>query len=166
MNFHMRDFWSLLLWMFGAVKPYWVHCVFVIYENVLHSPSSRWQTCDHSPAVWVQMYFWRYNGSQRVYCKIYIYIYIFGWGCFDSDIVSPVLLCFHANNGELNRNKNRNHRLWGSCFTSAWKIWDQTRSCLVFFWSESESLNFSWSTTCSFMCETLTALGVHEIKTS
>lgn len=95
-----------------------------------------------------------------------IYIYIFGWGCFDSDIVSPVLLCFHANNGELNRNKNRNHRLWGSCFTSAWKIWDQTRSCLVFFWSESESLNFSWSTTCSFMCETLTALGVHEIKTS
>lgn len=162
MNFHMRDFWSLLLWMFGAVKPYWVHCVFVIYENVLHSPSSdTWSlySCLGSDVL-LKIQWFREGVLQN------IYIYIFGWGCFDSDIVSPVLLCFHANNGELNRNKNRNHRLWGSCFTSAWKIWDQTRSCLVFFWSESESLNFSWSTTCSFMCETLTALGVHEIKTS
>lgn len=162
MNFHMRDFWSLLLWMFGAVKPYWVHCVFVIYENVLHSPSSdTWSlySCLGSDVLLKIQWF-----TEGVLQNIYIYI--FGWGCFDSDIVSPVLLCFHANNGELNRNKNRNHRLWGSCFTSAWKIWDQTRSCLVFFWSESESLNFSWSTTCSFMCETLTALGVHEIKTS
>lgn len=162
MNFHMRDFWSLLLWMFGAVKPYWVHCVFVIYENVLHSPSSdTWSlySCLGSDVLLKIQWF-----TEGVLQNIYIYI--FGWGCFDSDIVSPVLLCFHANNGELNRNKNRNHRLWGSCFTSAWKIWDQARSCLFFFWSESESLNFSWSTTCSFMCETLTALGVHEIKTS
>lgn len=129
MNFHMRDFWSLLLWMFGAVKPYWVHCVFVIYENVLHSPSSdTWSlySCLGSDVLLKIQWF-----TEGVLQNIYIYI--FGWGCFDSDIVSPVLLCFHANNGELNRNKNRNHRLWGSCFTSAWKIWDQTRSCLVFF---------------------------------
>lgn len=86
--------------------------------------------------------------------NIYIY-YFFGWGCFDSDIVSPVLLCFHANNGELNRNKkNRNRTETIICEEAAsrqlGKNWTKLVAACFLVWISS--LNFSWSTTCSFMC--------------
>lgn len=161
MNFHMRDFWSLLLWMFGAVKPYWVHCVFVIYENVLHSPSSRWQTCDHSPAVWVQMYFWRYNGSQRVYCKIYIYIFLGGGAltvillalCFFvfmqtmeswTETRTETIVCEEAASRQLGKYGTK---LVAACFFLVW-IWIfklQLKYYMLFYVWNSDSPWGSWN---------------------
>lgn len=99
---------------------------------------------DRFPNVWIQMYFWRYDGSQRLRCKINTVS-----GALTMILLALCfILClyFHAHNGELKTIQTETEqkpsfvrkRLPFSLVGTT-KYWMETllsSFCFVFFWSE------------------------------